>query len=81
METKESRQEQPMGSKRIEGRSAARQLALDITADQPAANIKSHKREDFLIKPPLTDEEFEEFMAAIEGLRKNSTGPRDPFKD
>ena len=70
-----------MSTKRTEGRSAARQLALDITADQPAAKIKSHKRDDFVIKPELTDQEYDDFMAAIEGLRKDSSGPRDPFKD
>ncbi len=81
METKDQRQEQQMGTKRPEGRSAAQQLALDLTADQPAAKITSHKLSDFVMDPPLTDEEWSAFNEAIQSLRKNGFGPRDPFED
>jgi hypothetical protein len=80
VETKDQRREPNMGANR-DGLTVAQQMALDLTADQPAAKFKWCSLMDFAMDPPLTDEEFNVFMAALAELSANEASANDPFKD
>jgi len=80
VETKDQRRKPNMGANR-DGLTAAQQMALDLTADQPAANFKWRSLKDFAMDPPLTDKEYSTFMAALAELSANEPSAKDPFED